>query len=101
MPCSIARSVIITARRCVENEPVRKNPDTEQPAFGRNAGVQAAVSPYGRAKITKGYNLPAKFVLHTVGPAVSGDVTQEDEIFPTDWRGFLSGGSFSSWQSLQ
>lgn len=42
MPCSIARSVIITAGRCVENEPVRKNTDTEQPAFGRNAGVLTA-----------------------------------------------------------
>ena len=37
------------------------------------------VIPVGRAKITKGYNLPAKFVLHTGGPAVSGAVTQEDE----------------------
>ena len=27
----------------MENGPVRKNSDTEQPAFGRNARVQAAV----------------------------------------------------------
>ncbi|MBS3778514.1 MAG: O-acetyl-ADP-ribose deacetylase [Candidatus Thermoplasmatota archaeon] len=31
----------------------------------------------GEAKITKGYNLPAKFVIHTVGPVYSG--TKEDE----------------------
>lgn len=32
----------------------------------------------GEAKITKGYNLPAKYVLHTVGPIVHGDVTEQD-----------------------
>lgn len=32
----------------------------------------------GEAKITKGYNLPAKYVLHTVGPIVYGDVTEQD-----------------------
>ena len=28
--------------------------------------------PTGEARITKGYNLPAKFVIHTVGPVYSG-----------------------------
>lgn len=32
----------------------------------------------GRAKITKGYNLPARYVLHTVGPVVQGRVTARD-----------------------
>lgn len=40
---------------------------------------QGFEEPVGRAKITKGYNLPAKYVLHTVGPAVSGKVTEEDK----------------------
>lgn len=31
----------------------------------------------GGAKITSAYNLPAKYVLHTVGPIVSGKLTQE------------------------
>lgn len=31
----------------------------------------------GEAKITKGYNLPAKFVIHTVGPVWHGGKTNE------------------------
>lgn len=33
---------------------------------------QGHEEPTGQAKITPGYNLPSKFVLHTVGPIVSG-----------------------------
>lgn len=33
--------------------------------------------PTGQAKITPGYNLPSKYVLHTVGPIVSGKLTEE------------------------
>lgn len=32
----------------------------------------------GRAKITPGYNLPCKYVLHTVGPVISGIPTKND-----------------------
>lgn len=38
---------------------------------------QGYEEPAGRAKITRGYNLPAKYVIHTVGPIVQGELTQE------------------------
>lgn len=37
--------------------------------------------PTGKAKITKGYNLPAKYVLHTVGPIINGELTKADCLF--------------------
>lgn len=42
---------------------------------------QSFPEPTGSAKITKGYNLPAKHVVHTVGPIIQGDdVTDEDKL---------------------
>jgi len=41
--------------------------------------AQGHAEPTGQAKITPGYNLPAKYVLHTVGPIVDGRLTKEHE----------------------
>src|SRR5260370_31047649 len=36
--------------------------------------------PTGSAKITRGYKLPAKHVIHTVGPVWGGGLSGEDEL---------------------
>ena len=40
---------------------------------------QGFPEPTGQAKITPGFNLPAKHVLHTVGPIISRPLTHQDE----------------------
>ena len=40
---------------------------------------QGYPEPTGQAKITPAFNLPCRYVLHTVGPIISRRVTKEDE----------------------
>lgn len=47
-------------------------------ACSRIMEAQGRPEPTGRAKLTGGYNLPARYVLHTVGPVIRGPVTDCD-----------------------
>ncbi len=51
---------------------------------------QGREEPTGQAKLTPGYNLPAKFVLHTVGPIIDQELTQKDrELLASCYRSCL------------
>ena len=51
---------------------------------------QQAEEPTGRAKITRAYNLPCRYVLHTVGPIIDGRVTKQDrELLASCYRSCL------------
>jgi O-acetyl-ADP-ribose deacetylase len=46
--------------------------------------------PPGQAKMTKGYRLKAKYVIHTVGPVWYGGNYNEDEVLASCYRNCLS-----------
>ena len=62
---------------------------------------QGHEEPTGQAKITKAYNLPCGYVLHTVGPIISGRVTREDErLLASCYRSCLALAERSGVQSI-
>lgn len=62
---------------------------------------QGCEEPTGQAKITFGYNLPCKYVLHTVGPIVYGELNRRHENQLADcYRSCLTLADKSGLQSL-
>ena len=52
---------------------------------------QGYPEPTGRAKITPAFNLPCRYVLHTVGPIIDGRVTEADkELLASCYRSCLA-----------
>ena len=46
--------------------------------------------PTGQSRLTNGYNLPAKYVIHTVGPVWRGGNDGEDELLAACYRHSMS-----------
>ena len=62
---------------------------------------QGKEEPTGRAKITNAYNLPCRFVLHTVGPIVQGSPVWEDrELLASCYRSCLALAAASGVESI-
>lgn len=74
---SALRGCFVPCHSCIDN------------IIHTNAGVQLRLDcdtimneqgyeePTGQAKITPAYNLPSRYVIHTVGPIVSGELTKK------------------------
>ena len=45
--------------------------------------------PTGKAKISPGFNLPAKYIIHTVGPVWNGGKNKEDELLANCYKNSL------------
>jgi O-acetyl-ADP-ribose deacetylase (regulator of RNase III) len=54
----------------------------------------------GGAKLTKGYRLPAKFVIHAVGPVWHGGTQGEPELLASCYRGSLEVAAANGIQTL-
>ena len=62
---------------------------------------QGYEEPTGQAKITPAYNLPSRYVLHTVGPIIEGRVTRHDrELLASCYRSCLELATENSLESV-
>ncbi|NLC88743.1 MAG: protein-ADP-ribose hydrolase [Clostridiaceae bacterium] len=62
---------------------------------------QACEEQAGRAKITPAFNLPSKYILHTVGPIISGKLTNRDgQLLQSCYRSCLELAEKNKLQSI-
>jgi len=63
--------------------------------------TQGYDEPTGKAKITKAYNLPCDYIIHTVGPIVSGKLTKTDcELLTSCYRSCLEAAERNNIKSI-
>ena len=63
--------------------------------------AQGHEEPTGRAKLTPAYNLPGKYVIHTVGPIVDGALTREHrELLASCYRACLDAAAERRCESI-
>lgn len=70
------RGCFVPCHSCVDNIIHSVSGIQLRLACDRIMNEQGCDEPTGRAKITPAYNLPCRFVLHTVGPIVPGMLTK-------------------------
>ena len=62
---------------------------------------QGYSEPTGQAKITKSYNLPCKYIIHTVGPIINGKLTSEDcDLLESCYKSCLELAAKNNWDSI-
>ena len=80
----------IPNHRCIDNAIHSAVGLQLRDACNRLMEQQGHPEPTGQAKLTAGYNLPARYVLHTVGPIVQGRVSRHDrELLASCYRSCL------------
>ena len=73
---SALRGCFVPCHSCVDNIIHSVSGIQLRLACDKLMNEQGYEEPTGRAKITPAYNLPCRFVIHTVGPIVSGVLTK-------------------------
>jgi len=70
-------------------------------ACAKIMAAQKHGEPTGRAKITPAFNLPSKYVIHTVGPIIYGAVSKKDEeLLASCYRSCLELAEMSGCRSI-
>lgn len=80
---------------------------------GVDGAIHKAAGPYlkkecetlngaetGEAKLTKGYELPASFVIHTVGPVWNGGNSKEKELLKDAYENSLKLAAMNEFESI-
>lgn len=74
---SALRGCFVPCHSCVDNIIHSVSGIQLRLACDRIMNEQGHDEPTGKAKITPAYNLPSEYVIHTVGPIVSGPLTDQ------------------------